>query len=184
MIVINKKTFEQMTGNPNNYSELQYVKYNGIIPKCATKYMKWNARQEAAPLTKKFPITFRESTRGGSKFDSAIETEMTKIERFMSEGKWLKAKRAFSKVMDLKFLAMKKSDLYATQASWLAAYETYLEKAGKPLTDWVTESELVETDNVRKEAAQFAENMVNMTQGSSDASQLPRITNKATNKTN
>ena len=149
--------------------------------------MEWNARQEASPLTKKFPITFRESTRGGSKFDSAIETEMTKIERFMSEGKWLKAKRVFSKVMDLKFLAMKKSDLYATQASWLAAYEYYLESAGKPLavkdkyTDWVTEAELIETDNVRKEAAQFAENMVNMTQGSSDASQLPRITNKATN---
>tara|TARA_R110001606_G_scaffold58220_3_gene139610 strand:- start:3605 stop:16288 length:12684 start_codon:yes stop_codon:yes gene_type:complete len=161
--------------------------YLGKGAKHLPKYMEWNARQEASPLTKKFPITFRESTRGGSKFDSAIETEMTKIERFMSEGKWLKAKRVFSKVMDLKFLAMKKSDLYATQASWLAAYEYYLESAGKPLavkdkyTDWVTEAELIETDNVRKEAAQFAENMVNMTQGSSDASQLPRITNKATN---
>ena len=43
MIVINKKTFQQMAGNPNNYSELQYVKYSGIIPKCDVKYMLWNA---------------------------------------------------------------------------------------------------------------------------------------------
>lgn len=42
MIAINKATFQQMTGNTNNYSELSYVKYTGIIPKCDVKYMKWN----------------------------------------------------------------------------------------------------------------------------------------------
>jgi hypothetical protein len=42
MIAINKTTFEQMTGNINNYSKLSYVKYDGVIPKCDVKYMKWN----------------------------------------------------------------------------------------------------------------------------------------------
>ena len=43
MIAINKQTFEQMPGNINNYPDLFYVKYAGIIPSCDKKYMYWNA---------------------------------------------------------------------------------------------------------------------------------------------
>ena len=68
MIVINKTTFEQMTGNPNNYPESSYVKYDGTIPSCATKYMKWSADK-----TKILQMTLLEKASVDSRLLSAAK---------------------------------------------------------------------------------------------------------------
>jgi hypothetical protein len=135
--------------------------------------------REGRILMDKFPIGLRASNVGGTKFDAAIEADMGRLQEYLSNGNLDKARRIYDKWGDMLYGAMKASDLWATQASWLAAYEGYLTNKGKRLYDWEMESELVEVDNIRMEAAQYAENLVNMTQGPSDVTQLSRVARKS-----
>jgi hypothetical protein len=129
-------------------------------------------QRAARTLLNKFSIGRRGDASAGYKYINQMEGHQNRLERYFSESKWDQAKEQAGKIADVWMIGLKKSDFIAASAAWMTYYETELNKRNIQITDWNKESELIDGDNDRQEAAAYAEQMTDIYQGSSDPTQM------------
>jgi hypothetical protein len=129
-------------------------------------------QKAARTLLNKFSIGRRGDASAGYKYINQMEGHQNRLERYFSESKWDQAKEQAGKIADVWMIGLKKSDFIAASAAWMTYYETELNKRNIQITDWNKESELIDGDNERQEAAAYAEQMTDIYQGSSDPTQM------------
>jgi hypothetical protein len=129
-------------------------------------------QRAARTLLNKFSIGRRGDASAGYKYINQMEGHQNRLERYFSESKWDQAKEQAGKIADVWMIGLKKSDFIAASAAWMTYYETELNKRNIKITDWNKESELIDGDNDRQEAAAYAEQMTDIYQGSSDPTQM------------
>jgi GNAT superfamily N-acetyltransferase len=127
----------------------------------------------ARPVIDLFSIGRRGDASSGYKYINQMEGAQSRLERYYTEGNWVKAKEAAKNFAD-KFMApLKVSDFTVAAATWMTFYRAYLAKNGIRFTTWEDAANLIESDDVgHKRAAAYAENMTDIYQGSSDPTKM------------
>jgi uncharacterized protein YeeX (DUF496 family) len=131
-----------------------------------------SALKAAKVLLDKFSIGRRGDASSGYKYINQMEGAQNKIERYLSESKWDAAKEQAGKVADVWLLALKKTDYVFAAGAWMTYYRAQLAKDGVKFQGWEQESQLLETDTARQDAAAYAEQMTDIYQGSSDPTKM------------
>jgi GNAT superfamily N-acetyltransferase len=126
----------------------------------------------ARTLLNKFSIGRRGDASAGYKYINQMEGHQNRLERYFSESKWDQAKEQAGKIADVWMIALKSSDFLAASAAWMTYYEGELNKQDIKIDDWSKESDLIESDPARRQAAAFAEQMTDIYQGSSDPTSM------------
>lgn len=123
------------------------------------------------PLLDMYSIASRGESQGGTKLtgDRISETKNGAYSKFAkSVGKKLKGiDETIDKAI---FFSLRTGDVNIAKSTWIAFYKAHLRKNGVDLStvDMKTEHEKIDSDNIRQEAASYAETMVEDTQISSD----------------
>jgi hypothetical protein len=127
----------------------------------------------ARPVIDLFSIGRRGDASSGYKYINQMEGAQSRLERYYTEGNWVKAKEAAKNFAD-KFMApLKVSDFTVAAATWMTFYRAYLAKNGIKFTTWEDAANLIKSDDVgHKRAAAYAENMTDIYQGSSDPTKM------------
>jgi hypothetical protein len=131
-----------------------------------------SALKAAKVLLDKFSIGRRGDASSGYKYINQMEGAQNKIERYLSESRWDAAKEQAGKVADVWLLALKKTDYVFAAGAWMTYYRAQLAKDGVKFQGWEQESQLLETDTARQDAAAYAEQMTDIYQGSSDPTKM------------
>lgn len=129
--------------------------------------------KNARPVLDLFSIGRRGDASSGYKYINQMEGAQSRLERYYTEGNWVKAKEAATRFAD-KFMApLKVSDFTVAAATWMTFYRAYLAKNGIRFTTWEDAANLINSDDVgHKRAAAYAENMTDIYQGSSDPTKM------------
>jgi hypothetical protein len=129
--------------------------------------------KNARPVIDLFSIGRRGDASSGYKYINQMEGAQSRLERYYTEGNWVKAKEAAKNFAD-KFMApLKVSDFTVAAATWMTFYRAYLAKNGIKFTTWEDAANLIKSDDVgHKRAAAYAENMTDIYQGSSDPTKM------------
>jgi hypothetical protein len=127
-------------------------------------------------LLKQFSIGERGEMAGGTSWTNQMEGNFGKVRKFYESGTLPSLFDAWGRLNNIWLYALKKSDFHAAASSWLAYYRDYLEQRGISYTNWDNEAELVRNgDRIRNEAGLYAEQMVDMYQGSSDPTKMATL---------
>jgi hypothetical protein len=133
---------------------------------------------EAAPLLELASIGERGRLVGGTKWDSELQAEITRLGAMIKSGSATKAKVA-AKMEDIRGLWMKAlsaGDTRSASTAWIMNYKAYMQKRGLTLLSWQEEADLVKDGDLdRRNAIAYAETMTDMTQGSSDPTNIARL---------
>lgn len=136
----------------------------------------------ANAVLQQFSIGERGEIAGGTTWTNQMEGNFDKVRRFINDGNWVKAADAFERFNNVWLFALKKSDYLAAGSGWLAYYRKYLKDKGAEFNNWDEEAALLQEDNqLRIEAALYAEQMVDMYQGSSDPTKMATLSQRGQN---
>jgi len=136
----------------------------------------------AMSLLRQYSIGERGEIAGGTKWINQTEGNYGKIERFVEDGRWVVVSDAVERLNNVWLYALKKSDFLAAGSGWLSYYRKYLQDKGVEFTGWENESRLnAESDPIRLEAAMYAEQMIDMYQGSSDPTRMAELSQRGNN---
>ena len=136
----------------------------------------------ANAVLRQFSIGERGEIAGGTTWTNQMEGNFDKVRRFINDGNWVKAADAFERFNNVWLFALKKSDYLAAGSGWLAYYRKYLKDKGAEFNNWDEEAALLQEDNqLRIEAALYAEQMVDMYQGSSDPTKMATLSQRGQN---
>jgi hypothetical protein len=130
-------------------------------------------------LMDKFPISRRAQVQGGAKFATQYDELSRRIEASVTNRNWARFRELMKKMGELWMIPLRESDTWVASVSWMTYYEDELNKRGIKVTDWKEEARLVETDNIRKDAAGYAEQQVDQYQGSSDPTKLASLSRQS-----
>ena len=127
----------------------------------------------ARPVIDLFSIGRRGDASSGYKYINQMEGAQSRLERYYTEGNWVKAKEAAKNFAD-KFMApLKVSDFTVAAATWMTFYRANLAKNGTSFTTWEDAAKLIQSNDVNhRRAAAYAENMTDIYQGSSDPTKM------------
>jgi hypothetical protein len=134
---------------------------------------------EGRELMDKFPIGQRANVQGGAKFATQYDELSRRIEASVTNRNWARFRELMKKMGELWMIPLRTSDTWVASVSWMTYYEDELNKRGIQITDWKEEARLVETDNIRKDAAGYAEQQVDQYQGSSDPTKLASLSRQS-----
>jgi len=136
---------------------------------------------EAAPLMNKFPIGRRGDAQAGTQYASQFSELARKVEASVTDRKWAQYRELMNRVGEFWMAPLRGSDVWAAKVSWMSYYEAYLNKQDIKMESWEREAELVETDDVRKEAASYAEFAVDFYGGASDPTKMASLSKQTNN---
>jgi hypothetical protein len=137
---------------------------------------------KAQGILSQFSIGERGEIAGGTKWINQMEGNFGKVRKFYEEGRWAEFSDAFERLNNMWLFALKKSDYLAAGAGWLAYYRKHLKDKGIEFTGWENETNLVsQNDPSRMEAAVYAEQMIDMYQGSSDPTKMAELSQRGQN---
>jgi hypothetical protein len=134
---------------------------------------------EGRELMDKFPIGQRANVQGGAKFATQYDELSRRIEASVTNRNWARFRELMKKMGELWMIPLRTSDTWVASVSWMTYYEDELNKRGIQITDWKEEARLVETDDIRKDAAGYAEQQVDQYQGSSDPTKLASLSRQS-----
>jgi len=127
----------------------------------------------ALPAMRQFSIGERGEIAGGSKWVNQLEGNFTKLQQFMQDGLWPKAMEAFENLNNFWLIPLKISDTVAASHGWISYYKKYLKDNDIQFTNWDNESDLIaKGDRSRVEAGLYADQMIDIYQGSSDPTKM------------
>jgi hypothetical protein len=137
---------------------------------------------KAQGIISQFSIGERGEIAGGTKWINQMEGNFGKVRKFYEEGRWAEFSDAFERLNNMWLFALKKSDYLAAGAGWLAYYRKHLKDKGIEFTGWENETNLInQNDPSRMEAAVYAEQMIDMYQGSSDPTKMAELSQRGQN---
>ena len=129
--------------------------------------------KNARPVIDLFSIGRRGDASSGYKYINQMEGAQSRLERYYTEGNWVKAKEAATRFADKFMTPLKVSDFTVAAATWMTFYRAHLAKNGIKFTTWEDAANLIKSDDVgHKRAAAYAENMTDIYQGSSDPTKM------------
>jgi len=129
--------------------------------------------QTARPVLDLFSIGRRGDASSGYKYINQMEGAQSRLERYYTEGNWVKAKEAAKRFSDKFMTPLKVSDFTVAAATWMTFYRAHLAKNGIKFTTWEDAANLIKSDDVgHRRAAAYAENMTDIYQGSSDPTKM------------
>ena len=129
--------------------------------------------KNARPVLDLFSIGRRGDASSGYKYINQMEGAQSRLERYYTEGNWVKAKEAATRFADKFMTPLKVSDFTVAAATWMTFYRAYLAKNGIRFTTWEDAANLIKSDDTgHKRAAAYAENMTDIYQGSSDPTKM------------
>jgi hypothetical protein len=129
--------------------------------------------KNARPVLDLFSIGRRGDASSGYKYINQMEGAQSRLERYYTEGNWVKAKEAATRFADKFMTPLKVSDFTVAAATWMTFYRAYLAKNGIRFTNWEDAANLIKSDDTgHKRAAAYAENMTDIYQGSSDPTKM------------
>ena len=137
--------------------------------------------KEANALLDKFPISRRGDAKAGSAFAAEFNDLARKVSSAISNKRWSRYKELMNKMGEFWMGPLRGSDVWIAKVSWLAYYESYLNKNNIKRESWEKEAQLVDTDKARQEAAQYAEWAVDFYAGASDPSKMAKISKQSKN---
>jgi len=136
---------------------------------------------KAMPLLERMPIGRRGDAQAGAQYAAQFNELARKIAASVMDRKWTKAKEFMTKTGEVWMAALRMSDVWIAQVSWLTYYEIELRKRGIEMQDWTTEARLFDTDTARQEAAAQAEFMVDFYAGASDPTKMAQLSKQGNN---
>uniref|UniRef100_A0A6M3J1J0 Uncharacterized protein n=1 Tax=viral metagenome TaxID=1070528 RepID=A0A6M3J1J0_9ZZZZ len=128
--------------------------------------------KESADLQKDYSISRRGNIVGGLERETSEKAYLFANKMSEKTGNFIKQSRDFT-LTPLKF-----SDVGIAKSAWNAYYMKYLIGKGYKLSDIINfkkEAELIKTDQTRKDAASYAESMINVTQVPSEVTEMAEI---------
>jgi hypothetical protein len=135
--------------------------------------------KSARPLIDLFSIGRRGDASSGYKYINQMEGAQSRLERYFTEGRWVQAKEAATRLADKFMLPLKASDFHVAAATWMTLYRAYLAKNKIPFNGWEDAANKIKAGDVsHRRAAGYAENMTDIYQGSSDPTKMATFAQK------
>jgi hypothetical protein len=141
----------------------------------------WADVSQARDLMRQFAIGERGEIAGGAKWINQLEGNYTKVQQYIESGNWPKVMEAFENINNVWLIALKKSDTAAATHGWVSYYRKYLQDNNIPFTNWDNETKLAQSgERGRVEAGLYADQMVDIYQGSSDPTRMATFAQRGT----
>jgi hypothetical protein len=136
---------------------------------------------QATELLDKYAIGDRAGIQGGSRWEGAVKRHTSELEAAFRNNTITRIKANITEKIGQALMAsLSASDSLAAKGAWMALYEQERGRQGHAVTSWAQEAREHDNDQQRKDAALYAESMVDQVMVSSDPAKMADIAKKGT----
>jgi len=136
----------------------------------------WNDVPDAMPLLEMASIGERGRLIAGTKWDSELQTEINRLGGAIKHGNRIRVAARYQKATEVWMKMLTTSDVRSASTAWIMFYKKYLEDNGLKLHSWQEEADMVrDGSKERRNAMAYAETMTDITQASSDPSNMAKF---------
>jgi hypothetical protein len=134
---------------------------------------------QATELLDKYAIGDRAGIQGGSRWEGAVKRHTSELEAAFRNNTITRIKANITEKIGQALMAsLSASDSLAAKGAWMALYEQERGRQGHAVTSWAQEAREHDNDQQRKDAALYAESMVDQVMVSSDPAKMAAAAKK------